>query len=197
MTFARGALTLILMAAPAGMAVAQPRPVAAASAPDAQSMVIARKIIAIILPPDRIDATVNRMAEAIARPMAAQWRRQITTSDLGLIAIVDEFMAKIPVVVRETMVPMMPDLTEAMARAYARQFSRDELAQILAFGQTPAGARYLGRASDVLQDADVQAFYARLMPAAQAREAPLLAECKAKLDAYMAAHPELAKNPHP
>jgi hypothetical protein len=44
----------------------------------------------------------------------------------------------------------MPALLEANAQAYAREFSADELRQLIAFAQTPAGKHYIDR-YDLLQ----------------------------------------------
>jgi hypothetical protein len=87
----------------------------------------------------------------------------------------------------------MPQMIEAMALAYTHKFDRDELAQILAFGRTPAGAKYLSRSAELIQDPDVQAFYARLIPAVQAQQGPALAEFKRRLTEYLTAHPDVAQ----
>jgi hypothetical protein len=49
-----------------------------------------------------------------------------------------------------------------MAHAYARTFTPDELTQILAFVNTPAGQHYFQQAPQILQDPDVQAANQRL-----------------------------------
>jgi len=161
--------------------------------PDPGRLSLAREIVAIALPPERASAIMNRLLDSMMRPMQAQIQTQLHTSDPGLRALVSDFIKSVTDSGRTTLVQTLPDLTESMAHAYARQFSREDLAQILAFAHTPAGSRYLSRASELMQDPDVQAYYGRLFPAIQASQAPLLAEFKRKVGTYLAAHPDVAK----
>lgn len=188
-------LGLLIAAAviPADVAFADPPVMIMVAAPDPDRVAVARQIVAIVLPPDRAMAIMGSITDSVMRPIEAQMHTQLGTDDPGLNAIFNDFLRTIPGSLRATIEPMMPDMVEAMAQAYARTFTREELAQVLAFGQTPAGAKYLSRASDLVKDASVQAFYARLVPAIQAQQAPLVADFKRKLSDYLAAHPDVAK----
>ena len=54
---------------------------------------------------------------------------------------VDRFFTAIEPAVRKH----MPNLTEAYAQAYAREFSVDELTQMIAFASSPVGKHYLSQ----------------------------------------------------
>jgi len=64
----------------------------------------------------------------------------------------------------------MPDLVEAYARAYARMFSVDEMNQIRAFYQTPAGIKFAVRGATLLRDPDVAAWQQAVAAKEGARE---------------------------
>jgi hypothetical protein len=136
---------------------------------------------------------MDSISKSIMRPLETMLRQQVHSSDPGLNAIFSDFLNTMPATLHATMQPLLPEQSEAMARAYARKFDRNELTQILVFGQTPVGAKYLSRSTELMQDPDIQAFYARLVPAVQAQQAPQVAEFKRKIAAYLAAHPEVAK----
>jgi hypothetical protein len=186
----------VLLSAGAAQADTPPaQPVAAASAApalDPERIELALQIIPIVMPPERVDAIVAAVTDAIAKPLKGQLA-PFTAEDPGLAKLMDDFMHDILQVSRTTMVASMPAMRIAMARAYARNFTREELAQILAFGQTPAGGKYLSRAADLLQDPDVQAYYAQLMPMVQKDMAPALETFKRKVQDYFKAHPDVAK----
>lgn len=56
--------------------------------------------------------------------------------------------------IEPTVIEQMPNLREAYAQAYAREFSAAELQQLLVFAATPAGRHYLSRSR--LMEADPQ-----------------------------------------
>jgi hypothetical protein len=194
-TLARLGLLAGAVLLPASLALADtpPSPQPAASDLDPDRLVLARQIVAIVLPPDRAMAIMDSISKSIMRPLETMLRQQVHSSDPGLNAIFSDFLNTMPATLHATMQPLLPEQSEAMARAYARKFDRNELTQILVFGQTPVGAKYLSRSTELMQDPDIQAFYARLVPAVQAQQAPQVAEFKRKIAAYLAAHPEVAK----
>ncbi len=152
-----------------------------ASLIDPGNLAIARQIIAVVMPPDRAEAMMGKVTEAIMRPVQAQMR-SLAAQDPRAAERAKASMARLGVMMRDVIIPMLPDMTESMAHGYARLFSRDDLLQILAFAQTPAGSRYFARASDLLQDPDVQAFYGRLIQSMQARQAQILKDIKDETD---------------
>jgi hypothetical protein len=172
--------------APDGSAIPDPVP------PDPERLAIAEKIIVIVLPPERTEAMTSRIMALITKPMLAQASTAFQ-SDAGLARIWDDYVADITRIARDTVHDMIPGLRVAYAQAYARYFSRDELAQILAFGQTPVGAKYLSRASDLLQDSSIQAVMMQSMTDTRTRIRPAIETFKTRLQAYLAAHPEVAK----
>lgn len=184
----------------AGTALADPPPsptevavpVESTLEPEPARLALAQQIIAIVLPPDRVDAMVTKLMDALARPMAGQFSAY-TQGDPGLEKLFNDFMADAAQSGRTSLIATMPELRTATARAYARNFTEDELSRILAFGQTATGRKYLSRASDLMQDPDVQATFAKMMPQVQGGMQPAVAVFKRKLQAYLKAHPSLAK----
>lgn len=97
----------------------------------------------------------------------------------------DGFIAQGKVVLRAH----IPALMEAMARAYAREFTRDELVDLRVFARTPAGRHFFLRSSSILRDPDFAAAnmaYARELQPSIAR---MREELTAELKAYFVEHP--------
>jgi hypothetical protein len=57
---------------------------------------------------------------------------------------------------------LVPHLIEASAQAYAREFSEDELRQLVTFAESPAGRHYIGEFETIQQDPAVAAVYEEL-----------------------------------
>ena len=87
----------------------------------------------------------------------------------------------------------LPDYFESMARAYARDFSPDDLKAILAFVKTPAGQRYFARAPLILKDPDVQASGQRMTAQLFAKLPEITRENKRDIDDYVARTAKQAK----
>ncbi|WP_353230759.1 DUF2059 domain-containing protein [Novosphingobium sp.] len=172
--------------AQAQAAVAIPGPI------DPDKLVLARQIIAIALPPEHANAMVSRMMGAITRGSQREFSA-ITHDDPGLNKLVGDTMHEVEQEARKYLIATMPEMSVAMSRAYARNFTHDELLQILAFGQTPAGTKYLSRASEFMQDPDVQAFMTKLMSQVGVLTTPAVRSLVPKIDAYLKDHPELAR----
>ncbi len=187
--------TAVLPPPPLLLAPPQPETPPLRDAPqiDPANLTIARQIAAIALPPEKAAAMFRATANAMSGPMLAQLRQIGSTSDPGMAALVNEFADKLPSQVADVMTAHLPDMSEAMARAYARKFSRDDLEHILAFARTPAGTNYLSKASQIMQDPDIQSFFASIFRAMQADQDPLVAEFERKVAAYRAAHPATAR----
>jgi hypothetical protein len=129
-------LSLALLASAPVLSAAAPQETAPAqraaepAPPSIERQQLGRQFIAIAISPDDYVAT---MRDGITAGIA---------ETAGSKAEVDEtlkhFLALYEPKVRER----LPNLMEAYAQVYAREFSADELKQMIAFAQTPAGRHY-------------------------------------------------------
>lgn len=167
---------------------------AAPSAPvDPVSLALAHQLVDIAMPPASRMEMMDRITTAMLKPLKEQFNGMPGMDDAGFRAIFDGFLSQLPAMSHDVMGPIMPQLADAMALSYARLYSRDDLTQVVAFAHTPAGERYLQRATLVMQDPDIQAVFAQLMQAMQQRQQASLVELQRSTRAYLAAHPDLAK----
>ncbi|WP_428333663.1 DUF2059 domain-containing protein [Novosphingobium sp.] len=161
--------------------------------PDPERLALAQQVIAIVLPPDQAELTVTRMMDAITAPMIASAGAKFD-SDPGLKTIWASFIDQVTATARETMRSLIPRMRVAYSVAYARHFTRDELTQLLAFGKTPTGAKYLSRASELMQDSSIKALMVQSMNQTTDKMQPAIESFKVRIKAYLAAHPEVAKS---
>jgi len=188
------ALTALLLAAPAN-AADQPvqtigDAVRALELSD-EKLALAREVIATIIPPDRRLDVLGGAAKA----MVGQLRGVDFpgASDPGLQAIVSRHLDRMPALMMPILERHAPDLVEAMARAYAREFSLDELRDIRAFAASPAGNHYLSRSTALLADPDVAAANQAYMAEIVAALPPLQEALRADILKYLASHPPKGK----
>lgn len=162
-------LATMLPLAPAAAQTAS----ATAPAPDPARLAVARTLIDRFLPPDRRDAMVEQMI----RPMAENARDAVfaAPSFAEMRAENPEFVAKMNGFMAEEFertIAMtkaaMPEMLEAMARAYARRFTLAQLEAIDGFFQTPAGRAYAEQAPAIMTDPDVLAAQRKMMTEAMA-----------------------------
>jgi len=175
------------------LADAPPAPLATDAAPDVERLVLARQIVAIALPPERMTIFINNLVDAALGQIHEQTVDAVHTSDAGLLAIFSDFDTTATESARMMMLQTAPGLSDALARAYAHEFSREDLRQILIFGQTAAGAKYLSRAHELMHDPEVQSYLNVLHFALLSNEAPMVTDLKSKVWTYLSAHPDVAK----
>jgi hypothetical protein len=155
MTRFRAGLAFLAAACLAAPAPAQPATAAAAKV-DPQSLSIAKDIVDLAYPPERRQALLMRTMDVMmVQIRAASAQAGGGRADPGADAILDRFVVKVRAVVEPVVAKESPALFAAFARAYARNFTRDELLQIRAFVATPAGAKYTLRSADLLSDPEV------------------------------------------
>jgi hypothetical protein len=138
-------------------------PAASANAPvDPARLVAARKLIEDILPPQKRDA----MIDGIVRPMMANMRDAMTRSpDMAglfkqhpamrdqMLQFLDSETERSLGIAHET----LPALFDAMATAYARQFTLDQLADMQRFFTSPTGKVYIERVPAIMSDPAITA----------------------------------------
>jgi hypothetical protein len=161
-------LALCAMIAPLP-ALAQTVPAADnASSVDPARLAAARKLIDQIVPPEKRDS----MIEQIVRPMMANMRQSFEQSPEFAKMFAEQPEAKKQMLdfmdgeterslrlTRES----MPTLFDAMAVAYARRFTLDQLADIGRFFDTPTGRFYAEQAPTIMADPAVQAAQRAMM----------------------------------
>ncbi len=158
-------------------------PAPAVADPSPENLALAQEIIRIGFPPasrrDMLvrtsDALMAQMREGIARSSGM-------TADPELQRVFDRYLDRLRTVSNEASADGMPAIFEAMARAYARRFSHDELVQIMAFVSTPAGARFFQQAPELLSDPDVAAANRAHMQRTFAALEPLITELRRDVD---------------
>jgi len=148
-----GSLLVALVSSAAWAAAPQPAAPAPAettqaedAAPSGERLTLARRFIGMTISADEFMDTVRTSAlqTVSAKMVAADYKGDPSKIE----AEVDRFVAKMEPAIRA----QIPNVTEAYAQAYAREFSASELNQLIAFGQSPAGKHYIARAD--FMDAD-------------------------------------------
>lgn len=186
--------TLALVGTAALPATAQAQTPPSAAAPlDPADLQVAGQIIAVILPPEQRVAIVERITRTMMGAMQGNMAGAMGVDDPGLQQIFARMFDKMPGAMRPAMERRMPELVDAMTRAYVRHFSREDLRAILAFAQTPAGGRYLSRSADLMQDPDVLTVMTAMNRDGMAVGMDLAKDLKTELTTYLAAHPDVAK----
>ena len=163
-TIIPGLLAAAFIAATPTQAIAAP---ASSQAPrvgdvDPVSLELAHQILDIGYPPaDRAQmfASVMKSLPDQARANMAQFG---LSGDRDFQAVMDRATERMYAQMNATMTASLPDIFESMAHAYARMFSRDDLAAMLAFAKTPAGQHFFQRSPNILTDPDVQAANQRM-----------------------------------
>ncbi|MES2442642.1 MAG: hypothetical protein V4574_07405 [Pseudomonadota bacterium] len=191
-TTIRGAAALAALLL-SGTALAQtpPAPAPAASAPDPARLAAARQVVAKLLPNgsykkmmgqnfdamiDTMTGSMNDMPIAeIARigGLSEEQARELGDARIGeVMAIYDpawrERLKRMQSAMMGAMGDMMgtfePRIQEAMARAYARDFTLAQLADLNLFFATPSGARYAERSLQIFMDPEVIKEMGAMMP---------------------------------
>lgn len=140
----------------------------AAAVPDPARLAVAKVLIERFMPADRRDAMVEQMV----RPMMDNARQamlggplfeSIKAEDPKLQATIDDFMKQEFEHTIANTKAAMPALADAMARAYARRFTLEQLQALQAFFETPAGRAYVEQAPTLMSDPDILAVQRMMM----------------------------------
>ena len=146
----------IVVAAPAG-AAAQVPPTAKSAAPDPASLALAHQVVTIAYPPEKRSQMYASIMDSIIAQTRKNVQGKVATGDKDFDAIVDRAMQRMYDQMKVTINAAIPDYFAAFERAYARDFSRDDLQAILAFAKTESGQHFFERSTQILKDPDVQA----------------------------------------
>ena len=184
----------------ASLVMSAPAAAAAQAAPSAQSdeapgeaakLAEANAIIEIMFPPAERQKTFDKMMSDFATPFRQSMPRA-AMADPGLKAIMNEFIDTALERQKPLIRKHLPRMFEAMALAYTHEFSLDELRDVHAFAQSPAGRHYLSRSTAMIGDPAVAKVNMALIADAQQLTIAMVTEFKAKFTAYLKAHPDVA-----
>ena len=138
-------------------AAAKPAPL------DPASIAIAQQILEIAFPPTKRSEMYASIMDSVVEQSRKAMEAQGGSGDEQFDALVNRSVDRMYAEMTATLNESIPDVFASFARAYARDFSRDDLDAILAFVKTPAGQRYFQRAPYLFKDPDVQAAMERSM----------------------------------
>ena len=137
--------SLLVALAASAVVTAAPQPAAqpaTAAPPSAERVELARRYVALENPGDFIE--VMRAAAVHSASANAEGPEDQ--------AGVERFMNRVFVLAEPKLRARIPAIAEASAQAYAREFSADELKEMIAFAQSPTGRHYLTRSAAVETD---------------------------------------------
>ena len=160
-----GAVVLALSPLAPVSAQTAPPPV---TAPDPARLAAAQALIERIMPADKRDAMVEQMV----RPMLDNAREAMSNAPMfadmardnpKLASAMNGFMNEEFERSIATTKAAMPAMLDAMARAYARRFTLEQMRDVDDFFQTPSGRAYIETAPTIMSDPDVQAAQRAMM----------------------------------
>lgn len=137
--------------------------------PPAEELTEARMIIDAMFPADKREQILIDMGTTMAGQAVSGLMAGPVFEEPGIRAIIEEFVVTdLPGTFKTLFAKHMPQIFEATAVAYTREFTLEELRDISAFARTPSGRRYFislpKLQSDPLVAAATQAMFADLAP---------------------------------
>ena len=185
-----GPVLVAALAAASAPAIAVPAPAPPAPAPalNPASIAVARQILTIAFPPEKREKMFTSVMNAMVDQSLQALRSSDLVKDKDFEALIARQSRRMYDEMNPTVDAALPDYFESFARAYARDFSLDDLNAILAFVKTPTGQRYFERAPQLMQDPDVQASTQRMMTKILAKAPEIIRENRAEIEDYVAKH---------
>lgn len=176
---------------------------AAAEAPKAQTEVFdpvhlqkAMHVVELVIPPSQRDAMFRAVIDSMTSNMLKGMMdadpdiQKTMDSNPDLKPVFERFIARQRTFVIDDLKENMPSLMLAYGHAYARQFSPAELDEIAAFFSTPAGAKYVQRATALLTDPDVAEWQRRLAATSHKRMPEEMKKFLEEIGSALASHKE-------
>lgn len=175
-------------APPKPVVVAPPAPQSPLPQLDPARLALAREIIAAGFPQDKREGLFFGAVDA----MLAQMRKVMFAelgNDPGAVTIINRKLERFIGTSKGVLAAHIPALMDGMAKAYAREFSAEELAQYHAFVATPAGQHFFLRSSAIIGDPAFAAANESYMRDLQPLIAQMRDELTAEMVEYFKAHP--------
>ena len=156
----------------------------------AEKLSEARAILEAIYPVAERDQIFRQIAGTISNQYGQAAMKDPVFDEPGLRAIMNEFFAEIPEMLAPIVRAHMPEIFEATAGAYAREFSLEELREIRAFASTPAGSHYFRKSSELMADPAIAEANGRYFEAINKLQGEARDTIMAKIQKYFEDHPE-------
>ena len=161
--------------------------------PPADELEEAMAIMDVMFPPDRREQDMLDTAMTMGDQLATSMMTGPVFEEPGIRAIMDEFLAKMPDIMRPAITKHLPAMIKSTAIAYTREFTLTELQDIRAFASTPSGRRYFSNVQKLLADPVVaeanQTFFSELNAVQQVE----LQKLQRDVVEYLQANPEVAE----
>ena len=180
------AFAILLAASGAGPCLAQEAPSAATARLDPRNLALAEQIIDLSYPPETRHAMMSRATDAMMDQAETAVTQMLGDHmDAGTERIFDRYMDRVREQSEALIADGSPAIFTAFARAYARQFTHDELVEIRAFVATPTGAKYVQQSVELLSDPDVAQANTAYMAEAFGAMLPLQEQLFRELNEYI------------
>jgi hypothetical protein len=174
-------------AAPARASAANPAPL------DPAALAVAHQIIAIGMPVEKRSQMFTSLMNTLAEQTRKSTENLAFSKDKDFQALLDRSVQRMWDETRPIMTAALPDIYESMARAYARDFSIDDLNALLGFVKTPAGQHFFERSPLILKDPDVQAAQQRMVAQLMTKLPEITRENMQDVEDYVARKSKQAK----
>ncbi|WP_432200526.1 DUF2059 domain-containing protein [Erythrobacter sp. W53] len=191
--FRTGMAAIGLIAAPLAATPVAAQETDVAEALPADELAEAQAIINAIYPPGERDAIFTKMVNDIGGQFGAAAMQGPIFQEPGIRAIMDDFLSNLGERLMPTIQKHLPQIIDATAVAYVNKFSLEELQQIRAFSQTPAGSRYFRESPELLSDPAVAAANQRYFADITKLQGEAGSEIRVKVQQYLAENPDALK----
>ncbi|MFT3968456.1 MAG: DUF2059 domain-containing protein [Sphingobium sp.] len=150
---------MLLAASGMSAAWAEDVPEIVAPAPlDPERLQLGREIVDLGFPEEERQAmffgSVDSMIEQLSKVQLAQF-----ADEPAVKTMVEEGVEGMVADIKPIIARNIPMFMESYAKAYAREFTRDELIELRAFVTTPTGRHFMSRSTQILNDPDFKASY--------------------------------------
>lgn len=156
------------------------------TAVDPAALAIAHQILAIGFPVEKRSQMLLSVVDSVNEQVRKSAQNSGLTKDKDLQAILDRSSQRMWDAMKPVMNAAIPDIFEGMARAYAREFSVDDLNALLRFVETPAGQRFIERSPLIMKDPDVQASQQRMMAQMMGKLPEIMRQNQQDIEDYVA-----------
>lgn len=151
--------------------------------PDPARLGLARAVVGAFLPPGSVQKMISSLSDLRSRMMGEMLH--VTPKELGakgakggektladIMRERDPYFEQRMAITNRVMMGELgrviagfePELREAMARSYARRFTKTELTDLLAFVRTPSGASFASQMMSIASDPEYQQAMKNLTP---------------------------------
>ena len=161
-------------------------PAVKATAVDPAALALAHQILSIGIPAEKRSQMFASLMDSIVDQSRKATENLGLTKDKDFQVVMDRSVQRMWDQMKPIMNAALPDIFESMARAYAREFSTDDLNAVLAFVKTPAGQHFFEHSPMILKDPDVQAANQRMTAQLVAKLPEIMRENKQDIEDYVA-----------